>query len=90
MNVHSAHIGQEVEVPYRWHPLHGKRLPAQYSEQLATGRIIHVEVARGVVVKIPAWMTDAGICAQMPLGVPMVSVEALRDLQRLLAERGFR
>jgi hypothetical protein len=28
--VHSAHIGQEVEVHYRWHALYGRRLRRQY------------------------------------------------------------
>src|SRR5437667_10505883 len=35
-------------------------------------------------------MFDAGICAGMELGAPRVSASTLRDLHRLLLERGFR
>src|SRR3954447_19723164 len=37
--VHSAHIGHEVEVHYRWHPLYGRRFRVQHSEQRASGRV---------------------------------------------------
>jgi hypothetical protein len=87
---HSAHIGQEVEVHYRWHPFHGRRLRAQYSEQRADGRVVHVEIGPGVVTVLPSWMLDAGICAGISLGAARVSADALRDLNRLLLVRGFR
>jgi len=88
--IHSAHIGQEVEVHYRWHPFYGRRLRLQHSEQRASGRVIHVEVAPGTVTVLPDWMVDASVCAGMTLGAPRVSVDALRELRRLLLERGFR
>jgi hypothetical protein len=87
--IHSAHIGQEVEVHYRWHPLYGRRLRAQHSEQRASGRVIHVEVAPGIVTILPDWMVDASVCAGMALGAPRISMDALRDLRLLLLERGF-
>jgi hypothetical protein len=87
---HSAHIGQEVEVHYRWHPYHGRRIRVQYSEPRADGRVVHVEIEPGVVTVLPFWMLDAGPCAGMTLGVPQVSVDALRELNRLLLVRGFR
>jgi hypothetical protein len=87
---HSARIGQEVEVHYRWHPFHGRRAYAHYSEQRAAGRVIHVEIESGVVTALPDWMLDASICAGMTLGVPRVSVDALCDLHRVLLVRGFR
>ena len=34
---HSAHIGQEVEVHYRWHALYGRRVRCQRSEQRGAG-----------------------------------------------------
>ena len=88
--VHSAHIGQDVEVHYRWHPFYGRRLRAQYSEQRGSGRVVHVEVAPGVVTVLPDWMLDASICAGMTLGAPRVSTSALGELQRLLVACGFR
>lgn len=66
--IHSAHIGQEVEIHYRWHPLYGQRLRVQHSEQRASGRVIHVEVAPGIVTILPEWMVDASVCAGMALG----------------------
>jgi hypothetical protein len=87
---HSAHIGQEVEVYYRWHPLYGRRVRRHYSEQRVSGQFIHVEAAPGVVTVVAAWMLDPVACAGMQLGVPRVSVAALVELHRLLIERGFR
>jgi hypothetical protein len=66
---HSAHIGQEVEVFYRWHPLYGRRVERQYSEQRANGEVVHVEVSPGIVIVIAAWMLDGAACAGMDLGV---------------------
>ena len=87
---HSAHVGQEVEVHYRWHPLYGRRVRRQYSEQRAAGRFVHVEAAPGVVTVVAAWMLDPVACAGMEIGAPRVAVSALVDLHHLLIERGFR
>ena len=87
---HSAHIGQEVEVHYRWHPLYGRRVRWHYSEQRLAGRVIHVEPIPGVVTAIAAWMLDPVVCAGMAtIGAPCVSISALLDLHHLLIERGF-
>jgi hypothetical protein len=45
---HSAHIGLEVEVHYRWHALYRRRLRRQYVERRAGGDVVHIEVAPGV------------------------------------------
>jgi hypothetical protein len=34
---HSAHVGQEVEIHYRWHALYGRCVRRQYGEQRAGG-----------------------------------------------------
>ena len=88
--VHSAHVGQEVEVHYRWHPLYGRRVRQHYSELRAGGRVAHVEAAPGVVVVLAAWMLDAAACTGMKLGAPHLDVAALSDLRDLLIDRGFR
>jgi hypothetical protein len=36
--VHSAHIGQEIEVHYRWHPLYGRRVKVRDIKQRGGGR----------------------------------------------------
>jgi hypothetical protein len=56
---HSGHVGQEVEVCYRWHPLYGRRVRRQYSELRANGEVVHVEVTPGVVIVVAGWMVSA-------------------------------
>src|ERR1700752_4521674 len=87
---HSAHIGQEVEVHYRWHALYGRRVRRQYVERRASGEVVHVEVVPGVVVVVAAWMLDPAACAGMELGAPRVAVTGLIELHQLLTEGGFR
>jgi hypothetical protein len=88
--IHSAHIGQEVEIHYRWHPLYGCRVRVRDSEERYKGRVVHVEASPGIVIMIAAWMLDPVACAGMEAGEPRVSVSALRDLHRLLFERSLR
>jgi len=87
---HSAHIGREVEVHYRWHPLFGNRVRWYYRERRAAGDLVHVEIGPGEVIAVPAWMLDPSACAGMVLGRPRVTLGALIDLHCLLTERGFR
>lgn len=87
---HSAHVGEEVVVHYRWHPLHGRRVRRYYCEQRASGRFVHLEAAPGVVTVVAEWMLDAVACAGMELGEPRVAVTALADLHLLLIDHGFR
>jgi len=87
---HSAHIGEEVEVHYRWHPLHGRRVRRQYSERRRGNQCVHVEASPGVIVAIAAWMLDPIACAGMAIGAPRLTVSALIELHHLLVERGFR
>src|SRR5512132_1000544 len=79
---HSAHIGQEVEVHYRWHPLYGRRVRQHRSEHRATGRVVYLEVVPGVVTVVAAWMLDPVVCADMAIGAPRVAVSALLDLHQ--------
>ncbi len=88
--VHSAHVGQEVEVFYRWHALYGRRLRRVYSERRATGELVHVEVGHGVVVAVAGWMLGAAVCSAFTMGPPRVSVRALAELHRVLVEHGHR
>jgi len=87
---HSAHIRQEVQVHYRWHPLHGRHVKLCCTEQRAAGPVAHVETAPGVVIVVAAWLLDPIICAGMQIGAPRVCVTALVDLHHLLVERGLR
>src|ERR1700682_6179670 len=42
--VHSAHIGQEIEVHYRWHPLYGRRVKVRDIEQRGGGRVGYIRL----------------------------------------------
>ena len=81
---HSAHIGQDVVVQYRWHPLHGQRVRRIQSERRASGELVHVELTPGAVTILPAWKLDAIYCASLKVGTPQVSLAALRTLRELL------
>src|SRR4051794_13123547 len=86
---HSAHIGAEVVVHYRWHPLHGRSLRRQYSERRADGGGVHVEAAPRIVIVVPRLMLDPAACAGLGFGAPRVAVAALVDLHDLLNILGF-
>ena len=87
---HSAHVGQEVVIHYRWHALYGRRLRRQCSENRQSGAVVHVEVEPGVVIVVAAWMLDPVACAGQELGPPRVSLSALCDLHDLLTPFGVK
>src|SRR4051812_31049063 len=87
---HSAHLGQDVVVHYRWHPLYGRRVGLRRSEQRSSGRFVQIEAEPGVVTVVAAWMLDPVACAGMEIGSRRGSVDALIELHRLLCERGYR
>ena len=82
--VHSAHVGQELQVHYRWHPHFGRTVIVRRVEQRATGQFLKVEGPSGIVVSIPAWIVDPLVCADMRIGQPQVDLATLLDLKRLV------
>ena len=64
---HSAHIGQDVVVQYRWHPLYGQRVRRIQNERRASGELVHVELTPGAVTILPAWKLDPVYCAGLNL-----------------------
>jgi excisionase family DNA binding protein len=71
-SVHSAHVGQEFEVHYRWHPYFGCKVVVRRVEQRATGQFLKVQGPASVVVSIAGWMLDPVACAGMIMGAPHV------------------
>ena len=87
---HSAHVGQELEIHYRWHALYGRRVRRFYGERRSGTDVLVVEGEPGAAIVVAAWMFDPAACASMQIGAPHVSTEALGDLDRLLMEHGLR
>src|ERR1700676_666494 len=81
---HSAHIGQDFGIHYRWHPLCGQSARRIQIERRATGELVHVELTPGVVTILPVWKLDAVYCAGLKVGAPQVSLAALCALHELL------
>ncbi|MGI9485937.1 MAG: hypothetical protein ACR2RF_08665, partial [Geminicoccaceae bacterium] len=86
--VHSAHVGQELEVYYRWHPYFGNRVLVRQIQERADGCYVRVEGTGGIVVLMAAWMLDPVACATMTVGPPRVEWATLVELcQHLLDVR---
>src|SRR5882672_11340165 len=86
--VHSAHVGQEMEVHYRWHPYFGCTVRIRRVEQRATGLFLKVQGPAGVGVSMAAWMLDPVTCAGMTMGAPDVDRAALIGCDRQLIDKG--
>jgi hypothetical protein len=82
--VHSAHVGDEVEVHYRWHPYFGRTVCIRRVDLRATGVFFQVLGPVGIVVMIAGWMIDPVTCASMIMGAARVDLAALIELQRLV------
>ena len=77
-------------VHYCWHSMYGRSDRLETVERRANGPIVSIQAARGVVIKIPAWMLDPAACANMALRPPLVCASPLADLHELLIAQGFR
>ncbi|SDG92339.1 hypothetical protein SAMN04487974_112100, partial [Pelagibacterium luteolum] len=82
--VHSAHVGEEREIHYRWHPYFERKVTVRQVQQRATGQFLRVDGPSGTIISIPGWMVDPLICAEMRIGAPQVDLAALSDLKRLV------
>jgi hypothetical protein len=76
--VHSAHVGDEVEVHYRWHPYFGQKVCIRRVEQRATGQYLQISIsatlkARGSAgaTKIPTACCD-NTFRRAPISASMV------------------
>ena len=85
-----CHINQDVEVHYRWHALHGRKVRQLYAERRSGREVVVVEAAPGVAIVVAAWMLDPAICATMSLGASRIDTAGLADLDRLLNALGLR
>jgi hypothetical protein len=82
---HSAYRNAAVRIEYRWHPLHGQRLPIVQRFTKGELDLYWLEEQPGRSRVVPTWMCDAAACIGMAeLGLPLVAVEALGRLAALL------
>jgi len=82
--VHSAHVGDDLEVHYQWHPYFGRKVNVRRVDQRATGQSLRVRGPSGTVIVIAGWMVDPIVCARMISGPPQVNLTALSELKRLV------
>ena len=54
------------------------------TERRASGEVAHIELAPGNVIMVATWKLDPITCASLKVGVPQVSLAALRDFHELL------
>src|SRR6185436_17120827 len=81
---HSAHIGQDVVIHYRWHPLYGRKARRIQVERRASGEFVHVELTPASITILPAWKVDPVYCSGLKVGTPQVSLSELCELHELL------
>jgi hypothetical protein len=83
-----AHIIESRVVLYRWHPWYQQTVYVYGKSARGEQAVLRcapeqADVARAL--EIPQWMFDATTCAHISLGdLPSVSVDALRDVSRLM------
>ena len=82
---HSTYRLGTVVIAYRWHPLHGQRLPVIRKRGRKGSEVIDVEIRKGLSRALPAWMADEVACTAMLLGPPQIAVSALNELRALLS-----
>ena len=80
---HNAYRISAVTVYYPWHPLRGQTLVVHRRVRDRRGDTVFCRLPDGIVTAIPVWMTDPA-AADIVLGPPQVSVDALIELQDLL------
>ena len=80
---HNAHCFEAVTLYYRWHPLFGLSLPVRKRRRTRDGQQVFCQAPDGTFCSVPDWMLRPE-CAQFSLGAPLISVEALAELHRVL------
>src|SRR6516162_165936 len=81
---HSAYISESVTVHYPWCNLFQSSLPVLRRMHRDNGDWVICESPDGNAVALPVWMTDESTCAAFSAGIPVVSLNALRELRGVL------
>jgi hypothetical protein len=72
-----CHIGHDVVVHYRWHPLYGRSVRRIQGVRRASGDVVHVELSPGAVTILPARKLGSVYCAGLKVGPPQASLAGL-------------
>ena len=62
----------------------GQQVPVLYREHRKGEQVAICELPDGSRAVVLAWMLERVTCAALTFGIPQCSLEALRDLRRLL------
>ena len=81
---HNAHAFETATVYYPWHPLFRQTLRVHKRMKDCHGEHIFCELPDGTICSLPTWMFRPD-CMHVPLGPPLISVEALAALRDLIA-----
>src|SRR5581483_4576329 len=84
---HSAYRSHPVVIEYRWHPLHGQKVPLFRRTGRRGQQVFHIDVDRKYTRELPACMIDKSVCGAMTLGPPQASIAALSELHAVLSSR---
>src|SRR5205814_4915008 len=85
----SAHVGEVAVVHYRWHPQSGTEIRIAYREHRGGEDVIVFETPNRSRTVLPAWMLDAGACAEMTHGPPRAAISSMLELRSTLTALGF-
>jgi hypothetical protein len=86
---YSAYSFRRATIAYRWHPLFGRTLQVSYNRRGNKDlTCIYTEERPELARELPNWMFDERYCADMTLGPPQVSIEALNALAATLSTGG--
>jgi len=82
----NAHIIEQREVLYRWHPWHGRKVSIVAAMTRGGVAIFRCHADDGRrALEIPQWMFDAATCCRMPLAPrAVVACRALYDVRHLI------
>jgi len=86
--IHSAHVGQELEVHYRWRPYFRYKVIVRRVERRADGLFYLVKGPFGSMISIAGWTLDPAICAGMNFGSPQADLAALVEFKKRGREYG--
>jgi hypothetical protein len=79
-----------IEVCYPYHPLHGQTAVVLRKEQCHGDCHLRVITEGGEERLVPQWMFEPHAFDPSPVALPLIGLDALRDLLRIVFSSGLR